>query len=79
MATRRSLRVGGGHVLVVGHPLLRLEVRILKVRRVVVRAVLMLAGLYFVPNCIIGTHFLKLGVTSGICGMDAAYPSTVLL
>jgi hypothetical protein len=79
VATRRSLRVGGGHVLVVGHPLLRLEVRILKVRRVVVRAVLMLVGLTFEPCFNNETYFLKLGVTSGICGMDAAYPSTVLL
>ena len=79
MATRRSLRVVCGHVLVVGHPLLRLEVGILEVRRVVVRAVMMLVGLSFLWDSIDETHFLKLGVTSGICGMDAAYPSTVLL
>ena len=79
MATRRRLRVVCGHVLIVGHPLLRLEVGILKVGGIVVRAVLMLVGLNFVPNYIKKTYFLKLGVTSGICGIDAAYPSTVLL
>ena len=79
MVTRRRLRVVYGHVLVVGHPLLRLEVGILKVRWVIVRAVLMLVRLNFASDYINETHFLKLGVTSGICGMDAAYPSTVLL
>jgi hypothetical protein len=79
VATRRSFGAGCGHVLVVGHPLLRLEVRILKVGRVVVGAVLILVGLNSESGCIIETHFLKLGVCSGICGMDAAYPSTVLL
>lgn len=79
MATRRSFGAGCGHVLIVGHPLLRLEVRILEVGGVVVRAVLILVGLNSASGGIVETHFLKLGVCSGICGMDAAYPSTVLL